>query len=181
MHACIHRFIHTHIIVSNISIWLPWNVMDVNFNICIYIYNYIYIYKITHIYIYIYIHTCKIIKWTNDGWKILHIAWSLRALSCRVPVFPKNSHPFPRWKKCHDFLLFRLEKNMLKHAETLGKPLGFLMGFPRILLMYHVVACIFFGLGKLNESQVSWIQTYGGAAQFFFLRWDGLQVWWCSQ
>lgn len=30
----------------------------------------------------------------------------------------------------------------------------------QILLMYHVVACIFFGLGKLNESQVSWIQTY---------------------
>jgi len=30
----------------------------------------------------------------------------------------------------------------------------------QILLMYHVVACIFFGLGKLNTSEVSWIQTY---------------------
>ena len=25
----------------------------------------------------------------------------------------------------------------------------------------EVVACIFFGLGKLNTSEVSWIQTYG--------------------
>ena len=42
--------------------------------------------------------------------------------------------------------------------------------------MYHVVACIFFGLGKLNESQVSWIQTYGGAAQFLALGEPGCVV-----
>lgn len=29
------------------------------------------------------------------------------------------------------------------------------------LLGTEVVACIFFGLGKLNTSEVSWIQTYG--------------------
>ena len=36
---------------------------------------------------------------------------------------------------------------------------------PRILLVYHVVACIFFGLGRVGED-VNWIKIYGRGMSF---------------
>ena len=113
MHACIHRFIHTHIIVSNISIWLQWNIMDDNFNVCIYTYIHTYIYMYTYTYIQNNINMNK--WWMKDPAHRLEFAGFELPL---CPFFRRILIRFPRWKNAMDFLLFR----WLKHAETCWNP-----------------------------------------------------------
>lgn len=47
----------------------------------------------------------------------------------------------------------------------------------QILLLYHVVACIFFGIGKFYKGEISWIEHYGLAEQSFAYQYSTTLHW----